>query len=165
MRVFIILSLSMGGPIADHTHTIFWRKKSWHFVLCIQYVMQYSCFLTRRQFGRKEGFPLQSKALSRIIRVIVSYWKGDMHKVTFKSLSFFKWLGKCRSATLVHTEQCDQCPPSRGRWILEAFSAADSDNGITLTEQCHFNQNNLHFYYIIGILGIWIVLFCADVMT
>lgn len=81
-------------------------------------------------------------------------------KWPFKSHSFLNDLG----SAIQYTEQCDQYPSSRGHWILEASTAADSDKSvrITLPEQCHFNHKNLHLYYIIGRLGTWITLFSAD---
>lgn len=104
MRVFIILLLSMGGPTADHTHSIFW-KRSFDFVLYIQYVMQYSCFLTRRKSlflkgERKNSIAIQSFAQNNTVWM----WAFEKGICDLYISLLSEWLGSCRSATLKYTE-------------------------------------------------------------
>lgn len=81
------------------------------------------------------------------------------------NLALFEWLGRCLSATLTHTQSnvTNIPPPEDTGYWKHPLQLAVIMVYITLTEQCHFNHKNLHLYYIIGRLGTWIALFCADV--
>lgn len=146
MRVFIILSLSMGGPTADHTHTIFWER-SWVFLLCVSSVPCSIHFPSWEE--KKKVCFLRVKGRISIAKQSIEQnnmgWMWAFEKVICTKwpliLALFFWMtwDVSFNHTKVHTEQCTQYPSSvedPGCWKHPQLTAIMLH--ITLTEQCHF---------------------------
>lgn len=133
MRVFIILSLSVGGLTADHTHLIFWEKAG-----ILHCASSMPCSIHVSSWEEKVCF-LREKGKISIAKQSIGQnntgWMWAFEKVIctkwpLKLTLFLNDLGGAFQPHLSTHRAMRPISSSRGHWILEASTTADSDNGV-----------------------------------